>query len=97
MRIQGAVVVEWEVPPSRRLAFVAVLAVVAASVLLTVLVSFRVGGYTLAAALALAGVLRATLPEQFCLGLLVRSRQLDVAIDASMAVVLAVATWKVPG
>jgi hypothetical protein len=89
-------VVEWEVPPSRRLAFVLVLAVVALSVLITALVSVRAGGYLLAAALGLAALLRAGLPEKYCLGLLVRSRRVDVVIDAGLALVLAVLTWRLP-
>ncbi|MDQ1287580.1 MAG: hypothetical protein QG622_1145 [Actinomycetota bacterium] len=89
--------VQWEVPPSRRLAFVVVLLVAAMSVLVTVLVNFRLGGYILAAALALAATLRATLPEKYCLGLLVRSRRIDVAIDASLAVAVFVGAQVVPG
>jgi Protein of unknown function (DUF3017) len=89
--------VRWEVPPSRRVAFVLVLLVVAASVVVTVAVDFRAGGYTLAGALALAGALRAALPEQYCLGLLVRTRQIDVIVDAGLAVVLVVLTRIVPG
>ena len=60
--------------------------VVALFVVLTVMVDFRVGGYVLAAALALAAVMRATLPEKYCLGLLVRSCRVDVAIDTALAV-----------
>jgi len=78
--------IAWEVPPSRRIAFVAVLAVVALSVVLTVTVNYQVGGYVLAAALAAAAVMRATLPEKYCLGLLVRSRRIDVVISAVLAV-----------
>jgi hypothetical protein len=87
-------VVQWEVPPTRRLAFVAVLLVVAAAVVVSLLVDSRAGGYTLAGALALAAVLRAVLPEKYCLGLLVRSRQFDVVVDAGLAVAVAVlANW----
>ena len=79
--------VQWEVPPTRRLAFVSVLVVAASSVVLTIaLRDFRIGGYVLAASLAGAAVMRATLPEKYCLGLLVRSRRLDVTIDAVLAV-----------
>ena len=85
--------VRWEVPPNRRLAFTAVLLTVAASVLVTVLVDFRVGGYVLAGACVLAASFRAALPEQYCLGLLVRSRRIDV----TTAVVLAVAVGAVAG
>jgi len=89
-------VVQWEVPPTRRIAFVAVLAVVAASVAVSVVVDSRAGGYTLAAALAMAAVLRAVLPERYCLGLLVRSRQLDVLMSTTFATVLLVLASKVP-
>ena len=74
--------VRWEVPPQRRLAFTAVLLTVAASVVVTVLVDFRAGGYVLAGACALAASFRAVLPEQYCLGLLVRSRRIDVTTGA---------------
>jgi hypothetical protein len=89
-------VIQWEVPPTRRIAFVAVLAMMALSVVLTVTVNFRVGGYALAAALAVAAVLRATLPEKYCLGLLVRSRRIDVTIDALLAVAVFVGAQIVP-
>jgi hypothetical protein len=90
-------VVQWEVPPTRRIAFVLVLAVAALSVLLTIgLHDFRIGGYVLAAALAAAAVMRATLPEKYCLGLLVRSRRLDVTIDALLAVGVFVGAQIVP-
>ena len=88
--------VQWEVPPVRRLAFTAVLLVVAASVLVTVLVDFRLGGYVLAAALALSAGFRAGLPERYCLGLLVRSRRLDVLAAAVLAVGVAVFAALVP-
>ena len=60
--------VRWEVPPERRLAFTAVLLVVAPSVAVTVLVDFRLGGYVLAAALGAGGgvpggAARAVLPR----------------------------------
>lgn len=89
--------VQWEVPPIRRVAFVVVLLVAAASVLVTVLVNFRLGGYTLAAALALAAIMRATMPEKYCLGLLVRSRRVDVAIDAAFAAAVFLGAQVVPG
>ena len=86
--------VQWEVPPTRRIAFVAVLAVVAASVAVSVVGGSRAGGYTLAGALALSAVLRACLPEKYCLGLLVRSRQVDVLISGVLgALVLVLARW----
>ena len=89
--------IRWEVPPTRRLAFVAVLLVVVASVMVTVLVDFRVGGYVLAGALALAAGLRAALPAKYCLGLLVRSRQVDVVMAALLAVAVFVTAHVVPG
>ena len=60
---------------------------------MTVLVDFRAGGYVLAAACGLAASFRALLPEQYCLGLLVRSRRIDV----TTAVVLALAVGVVAG
>ena len=89
--------IHWEVPPSRRIAFVLVLLVLLASVILTVTVDFRVGGYTLAAALVLAAALRALLPAKYCLGLLVRSRQLDVAMALAFALAVLVTAHVVPG
>jgi hypothetical protein len=88
--------VRWEVPPTRRIAFVAVLLVAASAVVVSVLVDSRAGGYTLAGALALAAALRALLPEKYCLGLLVRSRQVDVLLDAGFAIVLFVLANRVP-
>jgi hypothetical protein len=58
-----------------------------------VLVDFRVGGYVLAGACVMAASFRAALPEQYCLGLLVRSRRIDV----TTAIVLAVAVGAVAG
>ena len=89
--------VEWEVPPTQRIAFVTVLATLGLSVLVTWLVDFRLGGYLLAASAGLAAVLRAVLPDRYCLGLLVRSRQFDVVIAALFAVTLAVLAAVVPG
>jgi len=88
--------VRWEVPPTRRLAFVAVLLVTAAAVVVTAFIDFRRGGYLLALALALAAVLRAMLPDRYCLGLLVRSRRIDVVTAATMAVALFVTVSVVP-
>jgi Protein of unknown function (DUF3017) len=88
--------VQWEVPPTRRIAFLSVLLVAAASVVVTVAVDFRLGGYTLAAALLLAAVIRAAVPEKYCLGLLVRSRRLDVLFDAGLAVAVFVTAHIVP-
>jgi hypothetical protein len=90
-------VVRWEVPPTRRIAFVCVLLVAAASVVMTIVRNdFRIGGYLLAAALAAAAVLRAALPEKYCLGLLVRSRRIDVTIDALLALGVFVGARIVP-
>src|SRR3982751_1815616 len=91
--LEAAAMVRWEGPPNRRLAFTAVLLTVAASVVVTVLVDFRAGGYVLAGACGLAASFRAVLPEQYCLGLLVRSRRIDV----TTAVVLAIAGGSVAG
>jgi len=90
-------VVRWEVPPTRRIAFVVVLSFMALSILVTWAVSFRVGGYVLAGALGLAAVLRASLPDRYCLGLLVRPRRLDVAVAASFAAAIALTATIVPG
>lgn len=88
--------VRWEVPPSRRLAFVAVLVVTFAVVPVSVLVGFREAGYLLATGLALAAVLRAVLPDRYCLGLIVRTRAVDVVTAGSLAIALAVVTGLVP-
>lgn len=88
--------INWEVPPSRRIAFVIILLVAAAAVLASVVVGFRASGYLLALALALAAVLRALLPAKYCLGLLVRSRQIDVTIAVLLAMALTVITRVVP-
>lgn len=88
--------VQWEVPPTRRIAFLVVLLVVAAAVAVSLTVNSRAGGYTLAGALGLAALLRGLLPEKYCLGLLVRSRRLDVLVDAGLAVVLIVLTDILP-
>ncbi len=89
--------VEWEVPPSRRIAFVVVLTVMAAAITVTWFGHFRSGGYLLASAMALAAVLRATLPEKYCLGLLVRNRTIDVITAAAFAAAIAFTATIVPG
>lgn len=89
--------IQWEVPPSRRMAFVAVLLVMVVSVLATVLVGFRVGGYLLAASLALAALFRGLLPAKYCLGLLVRTRRTDVVLACALAVSIAFLAATVPG
>jgi hypothetical protein len=88
--------VRWEVPPERRLAFTTVLVVVAASVVVTLTVDFRLGGYLLSGALALAAAFRTALPERYCLGLLVRSRRMDALTAAVLAVGVAVLANVVP-
>ena len=97
-----------EVPPAppartgppllvRRAVFIGVLALVAASVVVTMVVGFRPGGYVLASA-ALSGALaRAVLPEYLCLGLLVRSRRQDVLTLLVLGVALVASVSTVPG
>jgi hypothetical protein len=89
-------VIRWEVPPSRRSAFVLVLGVVGLSVLATVTLSFRLGGYLLGAALLLAAAMRLVLPAKYCLGLLVRSRQLDVLTAVLFGLAIVVVAYLVP-
>jgi DUF3017 family protein len=86
----------WEVPPERRVAFTIVLVVLAVSVAVTSFVDFRAGGYLLATSLGLAAVFRAVLPERYCLGLLVRTRRMDVVTAATLAVAVAVVAGVVP-
>ncbi|HVN11736.1 MAG TPA: DUF3017 domain-containing protein [Kineosporiaceae bacterium] len=88
--------VRWEVPPERRVAFTLVLVVLALSVAVTVVVDFRAGGYVLAASLGLAALFRAVLPERYCLGLLVRTRRMDVTAAVVLAVAVAVLAGIVP-
>lgn len=88
--------IRWEVPPSRRIAFVLVLGVVGLSVLATVTLSFRLGGYLLGAALLLAAAMRLVLPAKYCLGLLVRSRQLDVLTAVLFGLAIVVVAYLVP-
>jgi hypothetical protein len=66
-------------------------------VIVTVLVSFRMGGYLLAASLVLAALLRAVLPRRMAQGLLVRSRRMDVTMALLFAVAVAVTAAIVPG
>nr|WP_269326861.1 DUF3017 domain-containing protein [Kineosporia mesophila] len=70
---------------------------VAASLPLTMLVNFQVGGYSLALAAIVGGTARAVLPDYLCLGLLVRSRQQDVLTMFVLGVAIALLAWKVPG
>ncbi len=88
--------VHWEVAPTRRLAFVSVLAMGAVSTVVTAFVDFRTGGYLLAVALGMAAALRALLPPKYCLGLLIRSRAVDITIATALAVSLAVLARIVP-
>jgi hypothetical protein len=81
----------------RRAVFIGVLALVALSVAVTLLVGFRPGGYVLAAATLAGAVCRAVLPEYLCLGLLVRSRRQDVVTLLVIGVALAVSVSIVPG
>ncbi len=90
--------IRWEVPPTQRLAFVGVLTLMVSALVVTVVADdFRPGGYLLALALGSAAVIRATMPEKYCLGLLVRSRGFDVATASALAVAVAVSTAIVPG
>jgi hypothetical protein len=89
-------VIRWEVPPSRRIAFVVVLGVVALSVLVTVTIDFRLGGYLLGAALLMAATMRLVLPAKYCLGLLVRSRQSDVLTALLLGLAIVVVAYLVP-
>jgi len=66
-----------------------VLAGVAVSTLVAVLVGARAGCFTLAALLAVAGVCRAAVPGPGPVGITVRSRGLDVFFFLAPAVVMA--------
>lgn len=55
----------------------------------------RLGGYVLAGALVLAGVLRAVLPGSRAGALVVRPRWVDVILWFGLGVAVAVATWLV--
>ena len=81
--------IRWEVPPIRRVAFVSVLLVSVLSVLVAAAGMFRLGGYLLSASLLLAALLRGSLPARYCLGLLVRSRRIDVVTMLILAVAVA--------
>jgi F0F1-type ATP synthase assembly protein I len=83
--------------PVRRIAFLIVLLLVAASLPLTFLINFQVGGTALALAAVVGGTARAVLPDYLCLGLLVRSRQQDVVTMFGLGVAIAILAWKVPG
>ena len=83
--------------PTRRAAFFVVLLLVALSVPVTLGIGFRIGAYVLSLALVVGGVARAVLPDYLSLGLLVRSRQQDVATLLGLAVAVAVLARLVPG
>lgn len=83
--------------PTRRAAFAVVLFLVACSLPATLLIDFRVGGLVLALAALIGGTARALLPDYLCLGLLVRSRQQDVATLYLLGAAVAVAALNVPG
>ena len=75
--------------PSRQPAMWLVLAGVAVSTLVAVLVGARAGCFTLAGLLAVAGVCRAAVPGPGPVGITVRSRGLDVFLFLAPAVVMA--------
>lgn len=75
--------------PSRQPAMWLVLAGVAVSTLVAVLVGARAGCFTLAGLLAVAGVCRAVLPGPGPVGITVRSRGLDVLFFLAPAAVMA--------
>ncbi|GED09007.1 DUF3017 domain-containing protein [Cellulosimicrobium cellulans] len=75
--------------PSRQPAMWLVLAGVAVSTLVAVLVGARAGCLTLAGLLAVAGVCRAAIPGPGPVGITVRSRGLDVFFFLAPAVVMA--------
>ena len=83
--------------PVRRIAFLIVLLLVAASLPITMLTSFKAGGLSLALAAIVGGTARAVLPDNLCLGLLVRSRQQDVLTMYALGIAVALLAWKVPG
>lgn len=83
--------------PTRRAAFFVVLLLATVSVPVTIGIGFRIGAYVLALALLVGGVARALLPDHLTLGLLVRSRQQDVATLVGLGVAVAVLARLVPG
>jgi hypothetical protein len=82
--------------PIRRVAFAIVLLLLFASLPITLLVGFQVGGSVLALAALFGASARAVLPEYLCLGLLVRSRQQDVITMLILGLSVGVLAWKVP-
>ena len=80
----------------RRAVFIIVLALVAASVPVTVLIDVVPGGWLLAAALLLGAAARALLPEYLCLGLLNRSRRQDALTMLLLGVAIAVGVSVLP-
>jgi hypothetical protein len=82
---------------ARPVALAAVTAGVVLAVVLSVLVSFRSGGYALAGVLVAVSVARALLPVRVVGAIAVRSRALDVATTSTLAVGLAVLARTTPG
>lgn len=78
------------------LVVVAVVTLVAASLLLAVLLGFRAGVYALASLLATIAVVRAVLPVRLVGPLAVRSRLVDVTTTAALAVGLLLLVQGVP-
>jgi hypothetical protein len=89
--------IQWEVPPVRRVAFVLVLLVAGAAVVVTAFGMFRLGGYILALSLVLSALLRGVLPARYCLGMLIRSRNIDVVTMLVLAVAVGGLARSVPG
>jgi hypothetical protein len=90
-------VISWQVRPKLRVAFVEVVVLMVLSVLACVFFGFAVGGYALAGTLVVAAVFRLTLPPEYCLGLIVRSRRTDVITCLILAVSLVLSASSVPG
>jgi hypothetical protein len=89
--------VKWEVQPHRRAAFMVIVSMMFASLAVVVFIGFRAGGYALAATFALAALVRAVFPAEWCLGLLIRSRRVDVAFFIAFAIGLAGVVSRIPG
>jgi hypothetical protein len=90
-------VIKWEVQPHRRAAFSIVVGLLVISIGVVVFVGFRPGSYCLIASLTIAAAMRAFLPARWCLGLLVRSRKLDVLMLLSLAVAMALVVPRIHG
>jgi hypothetical protein len=89
--------VRWQVQPHRRAAFSIVVSMMLTSLIVVVLVGYQEGGYCLSATFVLAAAMRAVLPARWCLGLLVRSRRLDVLMFAGLAVAMLAVLSRVHG